>query len=310
MKVPGARRVKVRVPATTANLGAGCDCLGLALSLYNTVSVEIAGSGLAITVSGEGEDAVPRDRSNLVWQAMERLWVEAGFPVPAGVRIALKNRIPPGAGLGSSAAAIIGGLVAADAVAGGIMVREDLLALATAIEGHPDNVAPALLGGAVVAVAEEGGQVVGLKFPVAPELRAVVAVPDYRVATAQAREILPPAYPREDALYNVGRAALLVGALASGRYDLLRFGMQDRLYQPYRALLVAGLKEVLAAAVGAGAAGAALSGAGPAVVALATQETGRIGMAMLGAFSAAGVRARILTLVPDNDGALVGEFPE
>ncbi|MEW6192852.1 MAG: homoserine kinase [Bacillota bacterium] len=310
MKVPGARRVKVRVPATTANLGAGCDCLGLALSLYNTVSVEIAGSGLAITVSGEGEDAVPRDRSNLVWQAMERLWVEAGFPVPAGVRIALKNRIPPGAGLGSSAAAIIGGLVAADAVAGGIMVREDLLALATAIEGHPDNVAPALLGGAVVAVAEEGGQVVGLKFPVAPELRAVVAVPDYRVATAQAREILPPAYPREDALYNVGRAALLAGALASGRYDLLRFGMQDRLYQPYRALLVAGLKEVLAAAVDAGAAGAALSGAGPAVVALATQETGRIGTAMIEAFSAAGVRARVLTLVPDNDGALVGGFPD
>ncbi|MEW6769940.1 MAG: homoserine kinase [Bacillota bacterium] len=309
MKVPGAGRTKVRVPATTANLGAGCDCLGLALSLYNTVAVELAGSGLAITVSGEGEDAVPRDRSNLVWQAMERLWAKAGFPVPAGVRIALKNRIPPGAGLGSSAAAIIGGLVAADALAGGVTAREEILTLATALEGHPDNVAPALLGGVVVAVAE-GERVVGLKFPVAPELKAVVAVPDYRVATAQAREILPPAYPREDTLYNVGRAALLVGALASGRYDLLGFGMQDRLHQPYRAPLVPGLKEVLAAAVDAGAAGAALSGAGPAVVALATRETGRIGAAMLEAFGAAGVRARVLTLVPDNDGALVEEFPD
>uniref|UniRef100_A0A7C2EJB4 Homoserine kinase n=1 Tax=Ammonifex degensii TaxID=42838 RepID=A0A7C2EJB4_9THEO len=296
--------VKVTVPATSANLGPGCDCLGLALSLYNTVTAKVAGTGLAITVRGEGEDLIPRDGSNLVWRAMERLWAEAAFPVPSGVRITLENAIPVSAGLGSSAAAIIGGMLAANAVAGAKLAQEEVLALAAGLEGHPDNVAAALSGGAVVAVAE-GNRVVGLKFPVAPELKAVVAVPDFRLATVQARMVLPPAHTREDVFYNVGRTALLVGALSSGRYDLLGAGMQDRLHQPYRASLVPGLQEVLAAAVGAGALGAALSGAGPAVVALATGESGAIGKAMLRAFGAAGVKARVFTLTPDNGGARV-----
>ncbi|RPF43034.1 homoserine kinase [Thermodesulfitimonas autotrophica] len=299
--------VRVTVPATTANLGAGCDCAGLALALYNKVALTVAGEGLRITVKGEGEKNIPRDERNLVYQAARRVWNTTGFPVPAGVQITLENAIPVGAGLGSSAAAIIGGMLAANAAGGAKLTLQEVLDLAAALEGHPDNVAAALYGGAVVAVVE-GKRVLTLRFPVAAELRAVVAVPAFSLPTAQSRRVLPPSYVREEVLFNVARAALLAGALACGRYDLLRVAMQDRLYQPYRAPLVPGLNEVLAAALKAGACGVALSGAGPAVVALTTQDAAAVGDAMEAAFGAAGVQARVLILQPDAAGARVEQF--
>ena len=297
-------KVKVTVPATTANLGAGCDCIGLALSLYNTVTFEVTGAGLTVAVSGEGAGLLPLDENNTVIKAAKRLWNEVGFPAPEGLKITLENSIPVGAGLGSSAAAIIGGLAAANFFAGAKLSSEEILSLAAAVEGHPDNVAAAFLGGSVVA-AREGNGVVALKFSVAEEVRVVAAVPDFQVATASAREVLPEVYPRGDSLYNVGRAALLAGAFAVRRYDLLKYGMDDRLYQPYRAPLVPGLEEVLRAAVAAGALGAALSGAGPTVVALATDKTDIIGGAMVKAFNDAGVRTRIFLLAPDNRGTRI-----
>ncbi|MEW6182956.1 MAG: homoserine kinase [Bacillota bacterium] len=297
-------RVSVIVPATTANLGAGCDCFGLALSLYNTISVEITGAGLEVSVSGEGADSLPHDDGNMVLQAARKLWDEVSFPVPAGLKITLKNEIPVSAGMGSSAAAIVGGMTAANALAGNTLAADDILNLSARFEGHPDNVAAAVHGGSVVAVADGSG-VVTLKLPVPGVIKAVVAAPDFALATIQARMALPDVYPREDALFNLGRAALLAGAFASGRYELLRYGMQDRLHQPYRAPLVNGLGEVLAAAVDAGALGAALSGAGPAVVALTDGATGDIAKAMVNAFETAGVGARIFELVADNEGARV-----
>ncbi len=301
------RRVKVTVPATTANLGAGCDCLGLAVSLYNTVILEIAEAGLTVTVAGEGEELLPCDANNTVWLAAKRLWDELGLPAPEGLRIDLKNGIPVGAGLGSSAAAIVGGLTAANVLAGTPLAPEEVLSLAALFEGHPDNVAAAFLGGCVAAVLE-GDRLKTLKFTVSGGLKVVAAVPDFNLATARARMILPEVYPREDAVYNIGRTALLAGIFAYGRYDLLSYGMQDRLYQPHRAPLVPGFHDVMGAALEAGALGVALSGAGPSVVALTTGDTGGIEAAMAGAFQNAGVSVRTLTLDPDNDGTQVEEL--
>lgn len=302
--MPGALRnyVRVKVPATTANLGSGCDCLSLALALYNTVTVGLSGAGLALSVSGEGEGLVPEDASNLVWQAVKRLWGKCGFPMPPGVTITLENDIPVAAGLGSSAAAIVGGLMAANIMAGDRFSISELLALATELEGHPDNVAAAFVGGLTIVVPEEKS-LKWLKMPVPPELRAVAVVPDFRVSTKDARTVLPQDCKREDAIYNVGRAALLVGSVAAGRYELLAPAMQDRLHQPYRASLVPGLNDVIQAAVKAGAFGAALSGAGPAVVAIADRNTEAIGAAMLEAFRSAGINARVFILAVDNHGA-------
>ncbi|MEW6572555.1 MAG: homoserine kinase [Bacillota bacterium] len=302
--MPGALRtyVRVKVPATTANLGSGCDCLSLALNLYNTVTVGLSGAGLVISVHGEGKGQIPEDGSNLVWQAVKRLWGKCGFPVPPGVMITLENGIPVAAGLGSSAAAIIGGLTAANIIAGDRFSAHEILTLATALEGHPDNITAAFFGGLTVVVAEENG-LKWLKIPVDPGLQAVAAVPDFQISTKDARIALPQSYRREDALYNVGRAALLVGAFASKRYELLSSAMQDRLYQPYRASLVPGLGRVVEAAVKAGAFGAALSGAGPAVVAIAGGNTDAIGAAMMEAFRGAGINARVFTLAADNHGA-------
>ncbi|MEW6447087.1 MAG: homoserine kinase [Bacillota bacterium] len=292
----------MKVPATTANLGSGCDCLSLALSLYNTVTVGLSGAELVISVRGEGEGLIPEDSSNLVWQAIRRLWGKCGFPVPPGVMITLENDIPVAAGLGSSAAAIVGGLVAANIIAGDRYSAHEILALATALEGHPDNVTGAFLGGLTVVVTEEEG-LKWLKIPVDPVIKAVAVVPDFRVSTRDARVVLPEHCRREDAIYNVGRAALLVGAVASRRYELLKSAMQDRLHQPYRARLVPGLGKVMEAAVKAGAYGAALSGAGSAVVAITDVNPEPIGAAMLEAFRGEGINARVFTLTVDNHGA-------
>ncbi len=302
-----SRSVKVTVPASTANLGAGCDCLGLAVSLYNTVVFRTAEAGLAVTIAGEGKELLPCDANNTVWLAAKRLWDEIGFTPATGYRIDLENGIPVGAGLGSSAAAILCGITAANHLAGKPLAPEEALTLAALFEGHPDNVAAAFLGGCVVAVME-GNRLKTLKFPVAEGLKVIAAVPDFNLPTASARTILPEVYARRDAVYNIGRAALLAGSFACGRYDLLQYGMQDRLYQPYRAPLIPGLRDVKEAALKAGALGAALSGAGPTVVALATGATGSIEAAMAEAFRRAGVGVRTLTLGPDNEGTRVEEM--
>lgn len=303
--MPGGLRsyASVKVPATTANLGSGCDSVSLALGLYNTVTIGLCGAGLAISVYGEGKGQIPEDGSNLVWQAVKRLWGKCGFPLPPGIMITLENNIPVAVGLGSSAAAIIGGLIAANAIAGDRFSTQEILTLATALEGHPDNVAAALFGGLTIVVSEEN-RLRWLKIPVDPLLKAVVVVPDFQASTRDARIVLPPDCRREDAIYNVGRAALLVGVVASRRYELLMTAMQDRLHQPYRASLVPGLDKVMGAAIEAGAFGAALSGAGPAVVAITGGNTEAIGAAMAGAFRDAGVNARVFALEADNHGTV------
>jgi homoserine kinase len=240
---------------------------------------------------------------NLAYQAIARLYQEVGQPAPS-LALHLENAIPVSRGLGSSSTAIVGGLVGANALLGEPLDRERLLALAVEIEGHPDNVAPALLGGIqVTSLTEEG--LLRLAIPPPAGLRAVVCVPEARVSTHAARQVLPAQYSRADAVFNIGRVSLLVAALLTGRTDLLRVGMQDRIHQPYRAELIPGFQAALDGALAAGAAGACLSGSGSTMLALTTGDPSSVGEAMVAAVRAAGSGARWLALEPDTEGAVV-----
>lgn len=294
--------VTVTVPATTANLGPGFDCLGLALTLYNRVTFTDAAATFAIHISGEGADWLPTDESNLVWQAAQRLFEVVG-KWPSGTHIEMENGIPAGSGLGSSAAAVVAGLVAANTLVGGGLSRHELLELATEIEGHPDNVAPALFGGLTLINQTESG--LHLECIPVPTLTSVIVLPDFTLPTAQARAALPAQITRQDAIFNIGRMGLLVRALQTGDHDKLRLAMEDRLHQPYRLPLVPGLVEAFAAAYSAGASGVALSGAGPSLIAFAQQGHAQIASACQQAFSQAGLTSRAWVLAVATEGAIV-----
>ncbi len=259
--------VRVRAPATSANLGPGFDALGLALTLYDEVEVELAGSGLSIEVTGEGEETAGRGERHLIVQTFRAAWEEIGSGVPDGLRVRCVNRIPHARGLGSSSAATIAGVLAARALHpdGAALTDDDVLALATRIEGHPDNVAPCLAGGLTIAWQTAAGPRL-TRLDVASGVRPVALVPEWRLATERARGLLPDAVPHADAAANAGRAALLIAAL-TGRPELLLDATEDRLHQVYRRpampdslALVERLREKGVAAV--------ISGAGPTVLAL------------------------------------------
>lgn len=295
--------VTVRVPASTTNLGPGFDALGLALQLHNRIRLSLAASGLEVAVTGEGEGVLQLSERNLVFRAVRRLYEAVGRPVP-GLRIELENAIPVSRGLGSSSTAIVGGLVTANVLLGEPLDREAVLRLAVAMEGHPDNVAPALLGGfQVTSLAEDG--LVHLALPAPAGLRAVVCIPDVAVSTHAARKVLPDTYSRADAVFNIGRVSLLVAALLTGRIETLAEAMQDRIHQPYRAPLVPGLAAAIEAALDAGAAGACLSGSGSTMLALTTGNEVAVGEAMVAAVRAAGREARWMALEVDTEGAVI-----
>ncbi|HHV62941.1 MAG TPA: homoserine kinase [Firmicutes bacterium] len=293
---------RVVIPATCANLGPGFDALGMAIGIYNEVEMveveteEIKGA-LSIQVFGEGEASLPRDESNLVYRAAKTACEAAGREMPP-VRLTLVNRIPLSRGLGSSSAAIVGGLLAANAILGQPLSLEDVFELAVRLEGHPDNVAPAIFGGVVASLTGGSGpRHVGISLPPVLEVgvNIVVCVPSFHVSTGHARSILPEAVSFSDAVFNVGRVAFLVAALSQGRCDLLAEAMSDRLHQPYRVTLVPGLDDVIKDAVASGAAGAALSGSGPSVVALVGGDASRASMTaevMRRAFGRHGIEAR------------------
>ena len=274
-----AAPVRVRVPATSANLGPGFDSLGLALGLYDEVMVRIADSGLQVDVAGEGADTVARDEGHLVVRAMRAAFDRLGAR-PPGLELVCANRIPHARGLGSSAAAICAGIVAARALTVGATLSDDaVLQLATRMEGHPDNVAACLRGGFTIAWLDHAGEISDAAAATArvlpivphPSLRAVAFVPDQGLSTEVARGLLPKLVPHEAAARNAGRAALLSAALIQGRADLLLAATQDRLHQDYRApampeaaALIADLRALGHAAV--------VSGAGPTVLVLTTED--------------------------------------
>ena len=301
-------RVRVRVPATSANLGPGFDALGLALALYNEVTAEEGGE-VSVTVEGEGSGRLDRGAKNVVARGVALGFEAAGRP-HRGVRLRCVNRIPLSRGLGSSAAAWVGGLLAANALMGEPLARDALVTLAARAEGHPDNVSAALLGGLTVSCAD-GDRVTAVSLPVPHAIDWIVLVPEVESSTRDARAVLPESLPRADAVFNVQRVSLLLAALGAGRPDLLEPAMQDRLHQPYRRRLFPWMDTVTAAARAAGALGCVLRGAGPALLA-AARAGGRepIARAMEEALSAAGIAGRALALPVDGAGATWERLPE
>jgi homoserine kinase len=259
-------RITINVPATTANLGPGFDCLGLALDWWNTITVERAGK-FSVHLRGDSE-GLPADDTNMVIEHIRILYKHLGAQMPP-LRVTMTNRIPIGKGFGSSAAALVGGLVAGNALAGTPLSAQELLELANELEGHPDNVSAAIFGGFTIS-AFEGGRVVCAAVEPAENWRAVVYIPDHALSTKKARKVLPDQISRADAVFNIGRAALLAYAFTTQRAGFMKIGTEDRLHQPYRVPLVKGMPEMLEAACAAGANGAALSGAGPSLIAFAT----------------------------------------
>ncbi len=299
------RKVRVRVPASTANLGSGFDTLGMALGLYNEVEVELTGETLTLEIRGEGAERLQAlGERNLVARSVTGTLERLGVPV-GGIRIRMENRIPMSRGLGSSSAAALGGVAAAVALAGASLSPEEILNLALPFEGHPDNITPALLGGLTVSTLV-GGRVRCVKLPVPAELQAVAVIPEFHLSTAKARNALPPTVPRADAVFNVGRVALFLAAMQAGRLDLLREAAQDRLHQPYRASLVPGMAEVLAEGERAGALACFLSGAGPTLLALVTGDGRAVGERMVARWKTeAKITAHPLPLPIDREGLKV-----
>jgi len=290
-------RVTVRVPATSANLGPGFDCLGLALDLYNTVTLDIGTrSGRPyVDIRGEGHDRLPRTERNLALRAAQHI-LHAGAGRLFVQRVMLDNDIQVGGGLGSSAAAIAGAMVAANAAVHPPFATDELLRLALAFEPHPDNLAAAFYGGLTVATLGADGRPFVAPLAPPPGLRAVVLTPNRGVSTHQSRAALPRVVAHADAAYSVGRASLLVAALLTQRYELLRHAMEDRLHQPYRVPEGSPPAAIMAAALAAGASGTALSGSGPSILALCASPTGPIAAAMRECATRVGLDARVREL--------------
>jgi homoserine kinase len=298
-------RVHVRVPATSANLGPGFDALGLALALYNEVTASEADT-VSVTLDGEGSGRLPTTGDNLVARAVRQAYEAAARPFK-GVALTCVNRIPAARGLGSSAAAWIAGLMAGNALLGGPLSRDAVLALAARAEGHPDNVAAALSGGLTVCCALGDGRIAWLSLPVPPALRWVVLIPEVTSSTAETRAVLPASVPRTDAVFNVQRVALLLAGLQSGRTDALAAALDDRLHQPYRLRLFPWLTPVAEAARQAGALGCVLSGAGPSLLAAVTGDVDRVARAMESALATAGIPGSARALAVDTEGAVSRE---
>ncbi len=301
------RSLTVDVPASSANLGAGYDCLGLALELTNRVTVEaVRGDGsIELSVTGEGAGELPASRANRFVAGLEAAVETVLGPRPPAIgwRVLMHNRIPLSRGLGSSAAATVGGVVAGDTLAGGGLGMDALLRIATTIETHPDNAAAVLLGGFVVS-AHLGDRVEAVRFDAPDGLRAVLFIPDRRLSTEDMRRVLPAEVPLRDAVGNMGRVAIGVAGIASGRFELLADLTVDRIHEPYRSVAYPELPRLTGAARAAGALGAFLSGAGSTVLAFVAPgaDAAPVQAALVEAARDQGLPGRSAIVAPRNRG--------
>jgi homoserine kinase len=307
------RRLAVDVPASTANLGAGYDCLGLALDVANRVTLEVVeaadgAGGIELAVTGEGAGELPATRDNRFVAGLET-GLESALgerPAAIGWRITMDNAIPLARGLGSSAAATVGGLAAADALLGGGLAMDERLRVATRIEGHPDNACAALLGGFVVS-ARLGDRVEAVRFDAPDDLRAVLFIPERRLSTADMRRVLPAEVPLRDAVSNMSRIAIGVAGIAAGRYELLADLTVDRIHEPYRSVAFRELPRLTGAARAAGALGAFLSGAGSTVLAFVAPgaDASPVERALADAAAESGLAGRTAIARPRNYGPVL-----
>lgn len=258
--------ITIRVPGTTANLGPGFDCLGLALGVYGYFTFEERETGL------EFENVAPefQNEENLAIRGYRRAMQEMGLP-QTGIYLHIESDIPVSSGLGSSASLIVAGVVAANELHDRLLDRQTLLNLVTELEGHPDNVAPALLGGVTASIMYQR-DVITMQCPISDVLRFAVLIPDFSLSTAEMRAALPKQIPFADAAYNIAHAAVLLKALEAGNFEAIAAAMNDRLHQPYRSPLIYEYDEIRSRALQAGAVGFAISGAGPTLLCIYQDE--------------------------------------
>ncbi|MFT8349720.1 homoserine kinase [Clostridium saccharoperbutylacetonicum] len=294
--------IRVRVPATSANMGPGFDSLGIALNLYNEFEFRELEEGLKF--KGMPEEFCNED--NIIYQAMKYCFDKAGYKIK-GLEISeLKQDVPVSRGLGSSSTCIVGGLVGANEILGKKFSYDELLDMAVEIEGHPDNVAPALLGGMVVAIVDENKTFYD-KVNIKKGLKFVSIIPNFRLSTEKARSVLPKEISLKDGVYNVSRAALMVSALGSGKFELIKYACKDAFHQNYRSKLISGFEEVYNKSCDLGAWGCYLSGAGPTIMAIIDEKDERFSNKLGEYLKQKGFEWNILELSLDNAGATIIE---
>jgi homoserine kinase len=298
--------IKIRTPATTANLGAGFDCIGAALTLYNTFTFTEVDSDAPITIAVTGAEAVKvdGDRDNLAYQAFTKLFTKIDR-TPPHIKLEIELGVPLARGLGSSATAIVGGLMGANSLAGKPLSEMEVMDLAIEMEGHPDNVVPAQIGGCRLAATGKDGSWQIADVPWHSGVGIVVAIPDFELSTQAAREVLPATYSRADAVFNIAHLGLLLRGLETGNADWLKAALNDRIHQPYRQELITGYPAVATAALNSGAYGMVISGAGPTLLALCeAANSGLVAQAMSVAWQDCGVNARTQVLQLDHQGSI------
>lgn len=294
------KALQIKVPATTANLGPGYDLIGCALSMSNQFDFRIA-EQLSVEFHGPraSECSFKLDHDSLIWKAFERVYQSCG-QAPPYFHLSQSVSIPPARGLGSSSSAIVAGLLAANHWLNQALSNDELLQLATELEGHPDNVAPALLGGCILNHPDASWT----RIPIAPSLHWIVCIPEFELSTHQARTVVPQKTTLSDAICNMAYLSSLVLGLSLNDHQLIGKGLQDTLHQPYRQTLVPGMPEVIQAAIAAGALGAVLSGAGPTLLALSEDKPAQIGLAMCEKWSEFKIQAEFVSCVIDPQGAI------
>lgn len=309
-------KVSVKVPASTANIGPGFDCLGMALPIYNTITIEetvLPGTGIEINILSEDEsvdemifDNIPKDENNLIYKAVEMLYNSIGQE-PSELKINIQTGIPIARGLGSSSSIVVGGLLAANKLLGNPADETALLAIATEVEGHPDNVAPAILGGVVLSTQEEDGSLSYCKLEWPDEWDITVCIPDFELSTEIARSILPKEVSMQDAIFNAKHLAMLIQAINTSDAKLMKLALKDKLHQPYREKLVPGMKEIMEAFKHEdGVLGCVLSGAGPSLLVISYKyDIDKISSTVKDIWENQNIRAEVKTLKVEQQGAVV-----
>ena len=309
-------KVSVKVPATTANLGSGFDCLGMALPIYNIVTIEetvLPGSGIEINMMSENNsddefaiEHIPTDENNIVFKAVEMLYNSIG-QTPSELKITIKSQIPIAKCLGSSASVIVGGLMAANELLGRPADEAALLSIATEVEGHPDNITPAVIGGLVLTSQEDDGSIIYRKLHWPEEWHITVCIPDYELATDISRSVLPKEVSMKDATFNTKRIAMFIEALHTKDAELMRFALQDKLHQPYRTKLVPGLVDIIENLKHEeNVLGCVLSGSGPSILIISQKNNlDKIKSIVQDTWSDLNVKTDIRTLKVEEKGAQI-----
>lgn len=309
-------KISVKVPATTANIGPGFDCLGMALPLYNTITIEetvLPGTGIEINVMQDSDsdnvlslEHIPMDENSIIYKAVELLYNSIG-QTPSELKITVHSHIPIARGFGSSAAVIVGGLLAANELLGRPADEVALLSIATEVEGHPDNVTPAIVGGLVLSSLEDDGTVIYRKLDWPDEWQITLCIPDYELATDIARSVLPKEVPMADAIFNAQRMGMFVQAVNTKDEELMKLALHDKLHQPYRMKLVPGFDRIMENLKHEeGVLGCVLSGAGPSILIISKKNAlDKIHSIVKETWSYLNVKAEVLTLPIENNGAQI-----